>query len=246
MTTGLKCRDSQRYGFAGYMAMQQSADWAKYVLDLPMEAAPGEKFEYCNGASFLLAAILEKATGTDVLEFAKTHLFMPLGIKDVFWSGSSRNIRNGCCGLSLTRLDMLKIGWLFLNRGRWKDRQLISPDWIDRSTQGHVKASDFGYNHDYYGYQWWRDAQGYYMAIGYRGQRIFVIPRKRMVVVFTGRQGNHISRVPKQLVDDFIIPAAKDEGPLPPEAKQQARLTALVTAAAGAQNPDRTSSQHLR
>ena len=60
MTTGLKCRDSYLYGWDGYMKMRQSKDWTQFVLDLPMEAVPGEKFEYCNGASFLLSAILAK------------------------------------------------------------------------------------------------------------------------------------------------------------------------------------------
>ena len=197
MTTGLKCRDSNRYGYVGYMKMRQSADWTQFVLDLPMEADPGKRFEYCNGASFLLSAILAKATKSDVLEFAQMHLFSSLGIKDVFWSRSSRNIRNGCCGLSLTPHDMAKFGWLFLNRGEWNGRRVISSAWVDRAIRRHVDVSP----HHYYGYQWWRDARGYYMAIGHKGQRIFVIPSKKMVVVFTGTLERSTALAPEALLD---------------------------------------------
>lgn len=228
MTTGLKCRDSYRYGWAGYMKMYHSRDWTQFVLDLPMEAAPGEKFEYCNGASFLLSAILAKVTKTDVLEFAKTHLFAPLGIKDVSWSRGSRKIRNGCCGLSLTPRAMAKFGWLFLNKGMWNGRQVISSQWVGRATRRHVDASLF----DHYGYQWWGDARGYYMAVGYKGQRIFVIPEKNMVAVFTGNLEGSTALAPKRLLDKFIIPAAKSDAPLPPNRKQRMRLAGLIATSA--------------
>ena len=230
MTTGLKCRDSYLYGWDGYIKMQQSSDWTQFVLDLPMEAAPGKKFEYCNGSAFLLSAVLAEATKTDIFEFAKTHLFAPLGIKDTSWSKSTLGIRNGCCGLSLTAHDMAKFGLLFLNRGKWNGRQVISSEWVDRSTRHHVDGSTF----DHYGYQWWRDASGYYMAAGYRGQLIFVIPRKNMVVVFTGGLEGSSFFTPKTLLDKFIIPAANSDAPLSPNAKQQKRLSALIATSAEA------------
>jgi CubicO group peptidase (beta-lactamase class C family) len=55
MASGLKCRDSYLYRWAGFFEMRYSNDWAQYVLDLPMEKDPGEKFEYCNGVSYLLS-----------------------------------------------------------------------------------------------------------------------------------------------------------------------------------------------
>jgi len=226
MTTGLKCRDSYRHGWADFAKMHQSADWAQFVLDLPMEAAPGTRFNYCNGASFLLSAILTKVSKTSTLDFARKHLFQPLGIQDVSWSTSSRRISNGCCGLSLRPRDMAKFGWLFLNNGRWKGRPVISAAWVARSTRRHVGADLF----DGYGYQWWRDARGYFMAVGYKGQRVFVVPQKDMVVVFTGNLVGSTSFAARTLLDKYIIPAAKSETPLPANTKQQARLAALVAA----------------
>ena len=242
MTTGLKCRDSYLYGWSDYVKMHQSKDWTQFVLDLPMEAIPGEKFEYCNGATFLLSAILTKVTKTDSLEFAKTHLFAPLGIKDASWSRGSRKIRNGCCGLSLTPRAMAKFGWLFLNKGKWDGRQVISSQWVGRATGRHVDASLF----DHYGYQWWGDGSGYYMAVGYKGQRIFVIPQKNMVAVFTGNLEGSTALAPKRLLDKFAIPAATSDAPLPPNDKQRKRLAKLIAASAKGQTAHQVSKrQHV-
>jgi len=239
MTTGLKCRDSYLYGWAGYMKMHQSNDWTQFVLDLPMETLPGSKFEYCNGASFLLSAILAKVTKTDVLDFANTHLFTPLGIKDVSWSRGSRKIRNGCCGLSLTPRAMAKFGWLFLNDGKWNGRQVISSQWVGRATRRHVDVSLF----DHYGYQWWGDRRGYYMAVGYKGQRIFVLPQKNMVAVFTGNLEGSTALAPKRLLDKFIIPAAASDAPLPPNHKQRERLAGLIATLAEGPAGDQISQR---
>ena len=229
MTTGFKCRDSYRYRWVGFKKILRSTDWTQFVLDLPMEGVPGKKFEYCNGASFLLSAILAKATKTDTFEFAKKHLFAPLGISDVTWSKSPRGIAKGHAEMWLTPHDMAKFGWLFLNKGKWDRRQVVSSAWVDRSTRHHVDAKRF----DHYGYQWWGDAHGYYMAVGYLGQRIFVVPQKSLVVVFTGRFGRS-TLTPKTLLDKFIIPAAKSDVPLPADAEQQKRLTSLIEASARA------------
>ncbi len=80
----------------------------------------------------------------------------------------------------LTAHDMAKIGWLYLNKGKWGNKQVIPSAWVEASTRGHIDATLF----DHYGYQWWIDSVGwfdsvdYYVAVGYEGQRIFVVPEK--------------------------------------------------------------------
>ena len=60
MATGLECRDSQQYRWSGAYEMMESDDWVQYVLDLPMLEQPGTRFEYCNGASLVLSAIIQE------------------------------------------------------------------------------------------------------------------------------------------------------------------------------------------
>ena len=88
MSSGLDTQDSWVYQWRGLYKMQASNDWAQYVLDLPMARTPDEHFDYSNGGSYLLSAILHKTTQMSPLEVAKIHLFGPLGITDVRWSTS--------------------------------------------------------------------------------------------------------------------------------------------------------------
>jgi CubicO group peptidase (beta-lactamase class C family) len=75
--------------------MERSPDWVKFVLDRPMSSTPGDVFNYSNGNSHLLSAIITKLTGMSALEYAKAKLFGPLGINDVFWQYDPQGISNG-------------------------------------------------------------------------------------------------------------------------------------------------------
>jgi len=95
MASGLGCRDSYLYRWRGLNQMRQTDDWVQFMLDLPMTEPPGTRFEYCNGASFLLSAIIQETTGMSASAFAEAHLFGPLGISDVEWPSNSQGITIG-------------------------------------------------------------------------------------------------------------------------------------------------------
>ena len=229
MATGLKCQDSYLYRWRGLDEMQQSPDWVQFVLDLPMAEEPGTKFEYCNGASFLLSAIIQETTGMPALEFAEQHLFAPLGISDAVWPSNPQGITIGWGELSIRPHDMAKIGYLYLNEGLWEGEQVVPAPWIEAATRQHISA---GTLEDGYGYQWWVDDSGMYIALGYRGQYIVVVPEKEMVVVFTSDLDDDLSRLPRHLVDHFIVPAAESLTPLPANPDGVARLQTLIQEAA--------------
>ena len=212
MSTGLECRDSYLHRWRGLQQMRQSDDWVQFMLDLPMTEEPGTRFEYCNGASFLLSAIIQETTGMNALAFANEHLFGPLGIIDVEWSSSPQGITIGWSDLHLTPHDMAKIGYLYLNEGLWDGEQVVSVEWVRASTREHISAKTL---QDGYGYQWWVDDSGIYMALGYAGQLIVVVPDKDMVVVFVSDLPESDFFVPQELLNDFITPAAKSSTPLP-------------------------------
>ena len=220
MASGLKCRDSYLYGWVGLQEMKDSNDWAQYVLDLPMVEVPGEKFEYCNGVSYLLSVIIQQSTNMKTLEFASKNLFEPLGITDVGWRTSPQGIDIGWGEMWLKAHDMAKIGWLYLNKGRWENKQIVPKAWVKQSTRGHIDAALF----DQYGYQWWIDSAGFYMAVGYKGQFIFVVPDKNMVAVFTSDLPGADFPIPKYLLTEYIIPAAASSEPLPNNPEEKARL----------------------
>lgn len=227
MTTGLDCRDSYQYQWVGLSAMWDSPDWTQHVLNLSMKEQPGQRFEYCNGASFLLAAILENATGMNTLEYARKHLFGPLGIKDVSWGTSPRGINVGYAKMWLQPHDMAKIGLLYLNNGKWDDRQIVPANWVAQSTKAQVQVREGIFSH--YGYQWWVDSNGIYSALGSRGQYIMVAPKHHLVVVFTGDlPGSNIAN-PRRYLKSNVIAAIASNRTLPENPPQQARITNLIT-----------------
>ena len=232
MASGLECRDSYLYNWVGLEEMKNSSDWAQYVLDLPMAEPPGERFEYCNGVSYLLSVIIQKATNMRTLEFAKKNLFGPLGITDVRWQTSPQGIDIGWGRMWLKPHDMAKIGWLYLNNGRWGNKQIVSTMWVEASTRIQIDATvlellQISDVFDHYGYQWWVDFDGYYAAVGYKGQGIYVVPDKNIVAVFTGDMLGKSALIVKNLFDSYIIPAAVSPKPLPFNPEEKARLDDL-------------------
>ncbi len=224
MTTGFRCQDSYLYRWSGLNQMRESEDWVQFVLDLPMEGEPGERFEYCNGASHLLSGIIQETTGMSANEYALEHLFGPLGISDVDWSSSPQGISVGYSELRLRPQDMAKIGVLYLNEGRWDGEQIVPSEWVNSSTSQYISAT----LEDGYGYQWWVDDSSMYLALGYRGQFIFVIPEKEMVVVFTSSLEDNDFYVPQTLLNEFIIPAAVTSRTLPVNPEGVALLESLI------------------
>jgi len=230
MSSGFKCRDSYLYRWAGLLEMRYSPDWAQYVLDLPMAEAPGKKFEYCNGVSYLLSVIIQNTTKMKTLDFARKHLFDPLGITGIRWATSPQGVDIGYGEMWLTPHDMARFGWLYLNKGRWGNQQILPSAWVEASTRGHLPATSF----DHYGYQWWVDSAGYYMAVGFKGQRIFVVPEKNIVAVFTGDLTGRDRLISKKLLDAYIIPAASTSNSRALNPEEKARLDALVNSVATA------------
>lgn len=166
-----------------YMQMTTSANWVQYVLDLKMDATPGEKWTYNTGGSHLLAAILDDYISVPTLQFAKENLFDKLGIPmiNVSWTLDPQGIISGGSSLYLHIRDMAKLGLLYLRNGLWEDTQILTKSWIEAATN---TITDFGGGVGY-GLQWWTDPlNDYYYAAGYRGQYVIVKPDDRLITVF--------------------------------------------------------------
>jgi len=167
--------------------MNMAWDPYRYVLGLPVTAPAGQEFFYNTGALRLVSAIIRRATGRPLDEFARAALFEPIGIAGVEWN-RIRGETDAGGGLRLRPRDMAKIGQLVLAGGRWNDRQIVSKGWIDASTTQKTKATD-GQS---YGYLWWLGRSSYnggevhwVGALGRGGQSIRIVPELDLVVVVT-------------------------------------------------------------
>ena len=213
MTTGLECRDPFLYLQSGMYEMiipadwRMSEDWVQFIIDLPMVEEPGTHFQYCNGAPFLISAILQEQTGMNALSFAEKHLFEPLGISEVGWPSNPQGITLGYGQLFMRPHDMAKIGYLYLNNGLWDGKQIISSQWINASTRKYIDTALL----PGYGYHWWIASSGVYTAAGNKGQYIMIVPEKNLVAVFTGRLSPKDFTIPIDLLSSYIIPAVKSK-----------------------------------
>jgi CubicO group peptidase (beta-lactamase class C family) len=202
--------------------MAGRADFFRYVLERPMATAPGTKFVYNSGISLMLGEIIYKTSGLRADKFAERHLFEPLGITNYYWQKAPNGVVNTLGGLALRPRDMAKMGYLFLNGGRWQGKQIVSEKWVAASSRLQVGAGQLPASclADGYGYQWWLGSfhvRGQvaesYSAQGRGGQFIIVFPNLQIIAVFTGWNDNELIGQPLDMLQRYILPAAMPQLP---------------------------------
>jgi CubicO group peptidase (beta-lactamase class C family) len=173
--------------------MENSREWIRFVLDKPMDAEPGTRYQYNDGVSVLLGKILREATGRRADEWARERLFEPIGIDEFYWKITPDGEADTEGGLYLTTEDLARFGYLFLRNGRWNGKQIISEAWVRASTSPVVAdvRPDNDQDDPGYGYQWWvPDQEGgrsrIFAGNGYGGQFVLVAPEYDIVAVFNG------------------------------------------------------------
>lgn len=165
---------------------------------------PGEYFVYNNWDFNVAGHLFEQYTKRSVYEELELQFARPLGFQD--WNiknqrkyGKKKNSQYKAYHIYVSTRDMAKLGQLMLNKGAWNGQQLISKEWVKKTTTTVTPHSTIlkrsgGQNpeHPYfsYAYMWWlidqfRDNpnfEGAFMASGYGGQFILVIPKLEMVI----------------------------------------------------------------
>ena len=221
MRSGLDCH--AEHGEITLSQMMGSHDWIQFMLDLPIVADPGSRFEYCSGGIHLHSGIVTRATGVSTFDFARRELFGPLGIADAAWPADRQGIAHGWGDLHLQPRDMAKLGYLWLHGGRWENRQLVPADWMRAALQVHSHPG-FSPGKEY-GYGIWvypDRTPPAFEGLGRGGQRISVVPAKNLVVVFTGGEFEPGD------IGTFIGRAIKSDKPLPEDPAAVARLGAAM------------------
>ena len=170
-------------------SMENSNNWIDYILSLPMEYKPGEKFVYNSGITILLSHILHEASGMHANEYAEKYLFNKLGIQDYFWKKTPNNLTDAEGGLYLSTRDFAKIGMLYLNDGRWNGSPVITNEWVELTMS---PDTDIEESSRKYGFQWWlvpyenNQEKWMYSGSGYGGQYLLIVPEYQLVMVFNG------------------------------------------------------------
>ncbi|WP_170111895.1 serine hydrolase domain-containing protein [Photobacterium frigidiphilum] len=172
---------------------------AHYVMSRPLVSKPGSAWYYNGGTTQVLASMITELTGKRLDAYARDKLFEPLGVTEFEWHGPGRWTPDNPAAMSGLRLkarDLAKIGSVFLHDGKWGEHQIVPKEWVDISSVRHVKdVGDWSDNGVWgYGYQWWvgdlRSGERVIAGFGNGNQRLFVIPKKRLVITINAGDYN--------------------------------------------------------
>lgn len=201
----------------GILRERADSDWVEAFLAFPIPHKPGEQFVYNSLATYMLSAILTKVTGERLLDYLQSRLFRPLGITGATWDESPQGIAIGGWGLKVKTEDMAKLGLFYLQRGKWRGKQLLAESWFEEATSKQVPSLPAGVKRENlkvkakdsdwlqgYGYQLWRSRHNSYRADGRDGQFILVLPEKNAVIVTTANISNMQAEL--NLIWEHLLP----------------------------------------
>jgi CubicO group peptidase (beta-lactamase class C family) len=197
--------------------MDYAPDPFRYTLQQAVEAPPGTLWNYSEGVTEVVGAILNKVTGKPFPELVGTLLLEPLDIHKVEWAPYGRGNLSAAAGLRLRPRDLAKIGQLVLQHGTWNGKQIVPKSWIRAATSPQFTGPG-GY---LYGYYFWLGrsvvngrAVEWSAAYGLGGQRIFIVPAFDLVVVTNAgyyTQGNLQASIPLAILNRYVLAAIARE-----------------------------------
>jgi len=200
-----------------------SEDWVRAFFEKPVTQEPGTHFLYNSMATYVVSAIIQKTTGQRLTDYLEPRLFQPLGIVKLQSERCPRGIDIGGWGMSARTEDMAKLVQLYLQRGVWNGKRLLSETWVEAATSRQISngdnaASDWCQG---YGFQFWRCRHNCFRGDGAFGQYGVGIPKRDAVVAITSHVGD--LQLPLNLIWEHLLPALEPQ-PLPENPAAQKRL----------------------
>jgi CubicO group peptidase (beta-lactamase class C family) len=225
MTSGLEWNEIGSYGnfFNNETQMDIRFNPVKYILRKPIVSQPGLKWNYSAGNTQLLAEIIYRSSGLTVDKFAEQYLFHPLGIKNYEWVKLLfKKLPAAASGLRLSSRDLLKLGLLYLNDGKYGKNQVVDRRWVNESLKPFIHRPELlglKIKEGGYGYMFWTytdTVNGKQVKIveakGNGGQSILICKSLNLMAVTTGGNFNKADDNPYRMLTKYIIPsiASKD------------------------------------
>ena len=214
MRSGIKFNENYFNPFGDVARYYYGTNLKKYLKHLKMEEEPGKRFRYISLNTQLLGIILEKATGRPLTTYLQEKIWTPLGMEfDASWSVDSKKNKTekAFCCINGRAIDYAKLGRLYLNRGNWNGKQILSENWVEQAYTFTGRKNNFVYSN-----HWWhtRDnipakdsitqklyyldknspdhnivvPSGDFFAQGLFGQYLYIYPDKNMIIVRVGRR----------------------------------------------------------
>jgi CubicO group peptidase (beta-lactamase class C family) len=170
--------------------LYRQQDVYKYAIDFPLDVRPDSEWKYSSGTTNILSGIIRNTLKSDKLYHTLPYreIFGKIGMKSmVFETDASGNYVGSSYGYA-TAKDWAKFGQLYLQDGVWKGDSILPKGWVSYTTTPGAAAKEG------YGAQFWLNRSGelpdapldMYSCKGHRGQRIFILPSRQLVIVRLG------------------------------------------------------------
>ncbi|MGI5896236.1 MAG: serine hydrolase domain-containing protein [Oscillospiraceae bacterium] len=180
-------------------------DYIAYMLSQPVKEEPGSRFLYSTADSILAGRMVEKAVGMNLSEYLYCKIFQPLGIGLPIWECCPKGHPVGGGGMHLKLTDMMKLGRLYLNQGKWDGAPLVDPAWVREATKKQIDTPPDSIWHCGYGYQFWCSPYPQaYRADGAFGQITTVLPTAGAIVAVQCPEEGDFSKVRSALHEEIL------------------------------------------
>ena len=216
MTAGFDCDDSgDRPGDEDPMQQQTNEpNWYRYSLNVPMAWNNGDRIVYCSMKPNLAAGMLQKISGEPLPEMFARLVAKPMHMSNYHLFLQPTGEAYGGGGHHFTTRDFMKLTQLFLNGGKWEGRQIVSPEWVRKSSAplrvlNPKSGQTYGYLWNSFTYEVGGRKIYSYFPAGNGGQVYIGIPDLDLLIAFTG--GNYadaaLFRPQREFVPQDILPA---------------------------------------
>lgn len=182
-------------------------DYVRYLFSQPIRHTPGSKFCYSNGDSYLAGRMVEARVGMTLRDYLDKRLFRPLDIPYPTWEHCPMGHTFGASSLQLRITDMMKLGTLYLNSGKWNGKQLVEPSWIAQATAAQIstpvhEGNPWNYA---YGFQFWPSPYpSAYRADGMYGQITMVLPQAEAVIAIQCAPSDRFAQIRAALHEELL------------------------------------------
>lgn len=190
MRSGIKSVENYDSPFSNVIKLGFAKNITKHTLNIKIEKAPGE-YAYKSLNTQLLALIVERATQSKLQDYLVEKIWKPLQMEsEATWNTDKRRTVRAFCCINATTRDFAKFGRLYLRKGNWDGKQIVSEDWVKASTSLDTMRRYEGYRN-----QWWSNVTSRYFmdsiqAVAYQQKLAFpsslrrYIPRNGKNVMF--------------------------------------------------------------
>ncbi len=188
MTSGIKFNESYVNPFGDAASFYYGLNLRKEIRKMKLKTEPGKKFEYMSGNTQLLGLVLERSLKEKTItSYLQEKIWTPLEMEyDASWSidRKKNGLEKTFCCLNARARDFAKIGRLYMNKGIWNGKQIVSQKWVEESTKLDTSEGSASF----YQYQWWLPTPNEdFMAEGILGQFVYVNPAKDLIIVRLGK-----------------------------------------------------------